>query len=73
MNDNQARDLAEVAVLTLRRSERGRQALADFKSLLDSGGYGLDDENWQALTILCQLCTHGKDFAVAQQLDRREA
>lgn len=64
MNDTQARDVAMIAVRTLRRSERGRQALVDFRALLDNGGDGLDDENWQALIVLCQLAAHGKSFAI---------
>ncbi len=66
MNDMQAREAASIAVRTLRRSERGRQALLDFGALLDNGGDGLDDENWQALVILCQISSHGKGFAVEE-------
>lgn len=68
MNDSHAWDAAGIAVRTLRRSERGRQALMDFRTLLDNGGDGLDDENWQAMILLCQLEAHGKGFAIAEQL-----
>jgi len=71
MNDTQARAVATIAVRTLRRSERGRQALVDFRTLLDNGGDGLDDENWQALILLCQLEAHGKGFAIEEQFSRR--
>lgn len=70
MNDNHARDAAGIAVRTLRRSERGHQALVDFRTLLDNGGDGLDDENWKALILLCQLAAHGKGFAVEEQFSR---
>ena len=73
MNDNNARELAAAAVRTLGRSERGRQTLADFKSLLNNGGDGLDDENWKALTVLCQLCAQGKWGAIEEQLVQRTA
>lgn len=42
------------AVAQLKRSERGRQALADFKTLLANGGYGLDNKNWAALATMCR-------------------
>jgi hypothetical protein len=42
------------AIAQLKRSERGRQALRDFKVLLANGGSGLDSRNWNALATLCR-------------------
>lgn len=67
LNDSRARDCAAIATQTLRKSERGRQALDDFGRLLDSGGHGLDSENWEALIALCRLVSRGKGFAVEEQ------
>jgi hypothetical protein len=71
MNDQQARVMAEAAASRLRRSERGQQALADFKNLLDHGGNELDCENWSALLVLCQLAARGRTFAIDEQFQRR--
>ena len=51
-------DLA-AAMTQLRRSERGGQALADFRQLLDNGGDMLDSENWEALATLIEGCRRG--------------
>jgi hypothetical protein len=73
MNDQHARDAARIAVRILRRSERGCQALHDFRALLDNGGAGLDDENWQAMVLLCQLAADGKGFAIEAQFKGSDA
>ncbi len=47
------------AVAQLKRSERGRRALADFMALLANGGHGLDTKNWEALAALCHAQGNG--------------
>jgi hypothetical protein len=47
------------AVAQLRRSERGAQALSDFRKLLENGGDGLDSENSKALATLAAACHFG--------------
>jgi hypothetical protein len=68
--DDAARMVAASAAQQLQRSERGSQALADFVTLLDNGGYGLDNENWAALTILCRIGAAGKAFAIGEHCSR---
>ena len=68
MNEDHARVAAEAAVQQLRRSERGRQALADFKALLDQGGDQLDCDNWCALIALCEVAARGKTSVIEDLL-----
>lgn len=49
--------LVSVFVCQLAGSERGRQALADLRDLLNNGGIGLDQENIKALQALLTLAT----------------
>ena|ERR1022692_2070165 len=44
----------QAAIAYMKRSERGTQALKDYKRLVDNGGYGLDSINWAALATLCK-------------------
>ena len=52
--------LAASIIAQLQRSERGRQALSDFRNLLDNGGDGLDAKNWNALASYCQIRASGR-------------
>ena len=52
-------DQVSALVAQLAGSERGRQALADLRALLNNGGTGLDQNNVRALAGLLALATSG--------------
>ncbi len=55
----QAVSKVPAALAQLNGSERGQQALADFRTLLKNGGSGLDPQNWAALATLCRASGRG--------------
>lgn len=59
MNIETTPEAIAAAVAQLRRSERGAQALLDFRKMLDNGGDGLDSENSRALATLAAACHVG--------------
>lgn len=71
ITDDKIRELTRSVIAPVRRSERGYQALIDFRTLLDNGGWGLDYENWQALGTLCLIAEKGKGFALDEYLPRK--
>lgn len=70
-SDDEVRKLTCAIIAPVRRSERGYQALIDFRTLLDNGGWGLDAENWKALGTLCLIAEKGKGFALDEYLPRK--
>ncbi len=69
-NQEKIRQVTLAVIRQLNRSERGRQVLLDFRVLLDNGGWGLDDQNWEALGNLVIIARSGQRSALNEHLPR---